>query len=164
MTLLRYFSQAFLAILIFWLGMGASTASAQTEGAQNADSTLTADVLQDTLYAKTDAEIRYCTFVIDMRDQKILPNRLLYYSYKKAMQQDKSRRFTYFQKYLETACNSQGIVLAYSEQEETKKLFIFNNVLTKSAKTTSTAPALAKPATQNTQSKPFAFLHRLFVR
>ncbi len=77
--------------------------------AQNADGTLTADVLIKTLYARTAAEKQYCEDVIAARDAKILPNRILYAAYRYAVQKDKDRRFTYFQTVLTKFCKEAGV-------------------------------------------------------
>ena len=81
---------------------------------QNADTTLTADVLAKTLFAKTPAEEKYCENVIAARDAKILPNRILYSAYQYAMKKDKDRRFAYFQTAMTQLCKDAGVTLSTS--------------------------------------------------
>ncbi len=132
------------AVTLFSVG-GISTGFAQTDavggiatdsgvvggGMTTADNTLTAEVLCNSLYARTDEEREYCEFVIRMRDENVLPNRILYYAYKKAMQQDNSRRFIYFQTVLELVCERQGIVLEESSTSKIKKFFSLPTIVTK---------------------------------
>ncbi len=122
-------------------------------GAASPDSTLTADVLSKSLYARTSAEIAYCEFVTRMRDEGVLPDKILYYAYKKAVQQEKSRRFAYFQTVLGLACDKQGVVLEESTAMKVKKFFSFSFSKTKPTQSKSAVPA-----------KPFAFLHQFFAR
>ncbi len=125
-----------------------------TAGTTTADNTLTADVLSKSLYAKTSEEIEYCEFVIRMRDEKVLPNRILYYAYNKATAQaENSRRFIYFQTVLELACDKQGIVLESANATKLKNFFGFSFTKTKAS-----APKVASPG------KPFAFFHKIFTQ
>ena len=156
-------SLSFAVNLLFFVCIG-NPCPAQTSGATSADNTLTAEVLRDTLYAKTGEEIEYCKFVIRMRDQKILPNKVLYYAYKKAMMQEKGRRFVYFQKILEMVCDNQGIILEDTKMTKAKKFFGFDSASDQSSQTNPVSFTLAKPISQNTSNKPFAFIQRLFTK
>lgn len=163
----RFFSLLFALLVPTLLGME-KVASAQTSGAQSADNTLTSEVLKDTLYAKTSEEIEYCQFVIRMRDQGVLPNKILYLAYKKAIEQEKNRRFTYFQNALVIICNKQGITLADSSNSvRVKKYFGFNTTSskpTKPVKAATATQATTKPSMQNTLTKPIILIQRLFTR
>ena len=90
--------------------LGLVTACGSALFANDAETTLTADVLAKTLYAKTATEKKYCESVIAARDAKILPNRILYSAYRYAMKKDKDRRFTYFQTALTKSCKEAGVV------------------------------------------------------
>ena len=90
---------------------GGSSFAQSTDFTQNASEALTAEVLINTLYARTAAEKKYCENVIAARNAKILPDRILYSAYRYAMQKDKSRRFTYFQITLTNLCKEAGITL-----------------------------------------------------
>jgi len=71
----------------------------------------TADVLKATLLARTADEKKFCDYVIHKRDDGTIPARLIYGVHRKAVTQDKGRRFTYFKTGLEIACKREGIVL-----------------------------------------------------
>ena len=102
---------AFLALV----SMCGGTLFAQTtDFVQNAEETLTADVLAKTLFAKTPAEEKYCENVIAARDAKILPNRILYSAYQYAMKKDRTRRFIHFQAALAQLCKDAGVTLPTS--------------------------------------------------
>ena len=79
--------------------------------ATDAETTLTADVLIKTLYARTAADKKFCENVIAARDAQILPNRILYAAYRYALKKDTDRRFTYFQTLLLKSCKEAGITL-----------------------------------------------------
>ena len=64
-----------------------------------------------TLFARTAEEQRFCVYVIERRDAGTIPPRLIYAVYRKAMQQDRGRRFAYFRTALEILCRREGIVL-----------------------------------------------------
>ena len=87
--------------------------------AQTAEATLTADVLIQTLYAKTAAEKKYCEDVVTARDAKILPTRIFYAAYRYAMKKEKGQRFTYFQTVLTKLCKDEGITLAATTPKKT---------------------------------------------
>ena len=77
----------------------------------DSDKRLTAVILKTTLYAKTDDEKDFCDYVIQKRDNGILPPRLLYGVYQNALTKEKGRRFAYFKSGLEIMCMREGIVL-----------------------------------------------------
>ena len=96
------------------------------------DKMFTADVLKATLFARTADEKRFCDYVIRKRDDGTIPARLVYGIHRKAMAQDRGRRFTYFKTGLEIACKREGIVLNSS-----------------SAKMSPSAPSLTLPSLKN---------------
>ena len=71
----------------------------------------TADVLISTLFARTAEERRFCEYVIQRRDEGTIPHRIIYGVYRKAMTQERHRRFAYFRAGLEIVCQREGIVL-----------------------------------------------------
>lgn len=79
---------------------------------------LTADVLKMKLYAKTEAEKEYCDFVIRKRNEKILPDRILFGAYRRAVQEDKGRRFAYFRRALEILCKEAKIDLKDTDEKK----------------------------------------------
>lgn len=97
--------------------------------AQTAETTLTADVLAKTLFAKTPTEKKYCENVIAARDAKILPDRILYAAYRYAMKKDKDRRFMYFQIVLPQFCKEAGVTLPTTITTKTshKPFSLFTN-------------------------------------
>jgi hypothetical protein len=129
---------------------------AQTISLEN-DTALTADVLIATLYAKTDTEKEYCENIIRLRDKKILPNRILYGVYRKSVNREKERRFTYFQTGLEILCKREGIDLEQSTSFKSINFFGFT-----ATKPTATAPT--KPQKAAEISKPFSFFYNLLRR
>jgi hypothetical protein len=117
--------------------------------------TLTADVLIATLYAKTDAEKEYCENIIRLRDEKILPNRIFYGIYRKSINLEKSRRFTYFQTGLEILCKREGIVLEQSASFKPVNAFSL----------TPTKPSVAVSKNSPTASgkqNPFSFIPKFY--
>ena len=76
-----------------------------------ANKLFTADVLKGSLFAKTVDEKRFCDYVIQKRDDGTIPTRLIYGVYRKALTQDRNRRFVYFKTALEIVCKREGIVL-----------------------------------------------------
>ena len=103
--------RVFLCFVLFGLAGGDSLFAQVVGAAQNAETTLTGDVLAKTLYAKTPAEKKYCETVIAARDAKILPDRIFYAAYRYAIKKDKDRRFIYFQTVLTQFCKEAGITL-----------------------------------------------------
>ena len=100
-----------LRLLIFFaIVLGFAAPCFAQQGAQPG-SNLTADVLIMTLFARTAEEQRFCIYVIERRDAGTIPPRLIYAVYRKAMQQDRGRRFAYFRTALEILCRREGIVL-----------------------------------------------------
>ena len=75
------------------------------------DKHFTANVLKQTLFAKTDDERKFCDCVIQKRDNGTLPVAIIYGVYQKAMTKDQGRRFAYFKAGLELVCQQRGIVL-----------------------------------------------------
>jgi hypothetical protein len=104
---------------------------AQNAAGEYGTEQLTADVLQKSLYAKTDEENAYCVFVVEQRDKKVLSNKILYSAYRYAVVKDKDRRFSYFKYSLEKLCKNAGVVL--KQEPEVKKtatplsIFRFSN-------------------------------------
>ncbi|MDR0335869.1 MAG: hypothetical protein LBI18_02145 [Planctomycetaceae bacterium] len=126
----------------------------QTNNAEN-ETTLTADVLISTLYAKTDAEKQYCEKIIRLRDEKILPNRIFYGIYRKSVTLEKTRRFTYFQTGLEILCQREGIVLERSASVTPTHLF---GNMTKDL----TVAIPEETTTMTEKQNPFSFIRKLF--
>lgn len=83
----------------------------QNISVENGSAALTADVLISSLFAKTPAEKDYCVFVVAKRDEKVLPNKILYGAYRYAVNKERDRRFTYFKLSLEKLCKDKKIVL-----------------------------------------------------
>jgi hypothetical protein len=129
---------------------------AQTNETEN-DTILTADVLISTLYAKTNAEKDYCEKIIQLRDKKILPNRIFYSVYRKSVNLEKNRRFTYFQTGLEILCKREGIVLELPVSFKPTNIF-------DGTSTDSTVAASNKEKTSTTTEKqnPFSFIRKLY--
>lgn len=132
------------------------------------ESYLTTDVLQKTLYAKTDAENNYCQFVIDCRSQGTLPNRILYAAYRYAMKKEKDRRFTYFQQSLVTLCKRENIVLENAPTTE-NGFFSFSSGKSAQTKAMITKANLTKtnakaPEGEKFYKKPFTFFSSMFQR
>ena len=115
------FRRFLLFLAVFWLisVCGNNLFAQNTNSAQNADTNLTADILEKTLYAKTPAEKKYCQAVIAARDAHILPNRILYSAYRYAMNKDKDRRLAYFQTTLTKFCKEAGVTLTTTESKKT---------------------------------------------
>jgi len=105
----RFIFRFFFFGLVLVCGLALFAQSA--DPAQNADAVVTADVLTQTLYARTAAEKKYCENVIAARDAQILPDRIFYSAYRYAMKKDKGRRFTYFQTVLTKFCKEAGVTL-----------------------------------------------------
>jgi len=112
------FSRRFLLFLVI-SACGNGLFAQNANSTQSADTTLTADVLEKTLYARTVADKKYCEDVIAARDAKILPDRILYSAYRYAMKKDKDRRLTYFQTVLSKFCKEAGITLPSAEAKKT---------------------------------------------
>lgn len=120
----------------------------------NSEGTITAEILRLKLYAKSEAENKYCDDVIKKRDEGVLPNRILVSAYRYAVQKEKTRRFIYFKTALERLCKEQKIEL---KAEKGKKQSYF----------TITKPSAAPPkATTNsaTATNPFTSFFRLLRR
>ena len=71
----------------------------------------TADILKATLFARTVSEKSFCDYVIQKRDEGVLPTQILYAVHQKAMKKDRGRRFVYFKTALEIVCKREGIRL-----------------------------------------------------
>jgi len=71
----------------------------------------TAEVLKRELFARTPEDRQFCDYVIKKRDDGTIPARIIYAVYRKAITQDKNKRFLYFKTALETLCRREGIVL-----------------------------------------------------
>jgi len=96
----------------------ASSCFAQQQSFPDADARFTADILKITLYARTVDERKFCDYVIEKRDDGTIPHQIIYFVYRKAMTQDRYRRFAYFKLVLEIVCQREGIAL-YSTQTQT---------------------------------------------
>lgn len=72
---------------------------------------LTADVLCAQLYVKTPEEEAFVTRCVELRDQGVLPNRLLYTAYRYAVKKNKSRRYYYFRIVILRLCEDNDIPL-----------------------------------------------------
>lgn len=121
----------------------------------SADSSLTVEILQMNLYAKTTAEKQYCEYVIEKRNEGVLPNRILYGAYRYAMKQDKDRRFTYFEMGLQKLCEESKIDLNASQAR--KKYFF-------STKPTTAPPEATKPSFNDATKSAFSSFFKLFRR
>ena len=99
--------QLFCFLLLFGLTVPCFAQKADPE----TDKMFTADVLKATLFARTADEKKFCDNVIRKRDDGTIPARLIYGVHRKAVTQDKGRRFTYFKTGLEIACKREGIIL-----------------------------------------------------
>ena len=98
-------------LICFTLVFGfAITGFAQKEDPET-NKLFTADVLKTTLFARTADEKKFCDYIIQKRDDGTIPTRLIYGVYRKAMTQDRNRRFAYFKSGLEIVCKREGIVL-----------------------------------------------------
>jgi hypothetical protein len=84
---------------------------AQQQSLSEADKQFTADVLKIMLFARPGDEWKFCEYVIQKRDDGTLPRPILYGVYRKAMEKDRYRRFTYFKLALEIVCQREGIAL-----------------------------------------------------
>jgi hypothetical protein len=84
------------------------TANFENEGF---GASLTVDILISTLYARTDAEKEYCKKIIQLRDAKMIPNRILYGTYRVAVTKERDLRLIYFQTSLEILCKREKINL-----------------------------------------------------
>ncbi|MDR1964463.1 MAG: hypothetical protein LBQ50_11840 [Planctomycetaceae bacterium] len=138
------------AMLLFFVSQGLT---------QNlpSDTDLTADVLIATLYAKTDAEKKYCENIIRLRDEKILPSRIFYGIYRKSISlEEKNRRFTYFQTGLEILCKREGIALDEFISFKSTNLF---GITSKSTVTVS-----EKTSAITEKQNPLSFIYKLFRR
>ena len=98
-------------LVCFVLVLGCAVPCFAQQTATNTSNRLTADVLKTTLFVRTAEEGRFCDYVIQRRDAGTLPPSLLYAVYRKAMAQDRVRRFAYFRNALEIVCRQEGIVL-----------------------------------------------------
>ncbi len=98
-------------VLTYWQGRAI---------AQDAETTLTAEVLAKTLYAVTPSEVQYCEDIINARNAGILPNKILFAAYKYAMKKEKDRRMVYFEIVIADLCKKQGIVLSLSSNASTR--------------------------------------------
>ncbi|MDR2704358.1 MAG: hypothetical protein LBC02_01140 [Planctomycetaceae bacterium] len=141
----------FVGLLMFFLAPQGFT---QTNDSEN-DTTLTADVLIATLYAKTDAEKEYCENIIRLRDEKKLPSRIFYGVYRKSINLEKNRRFTYFQTGLEILCKREGIILEQSASF--KPANVFSSTPTKSSVTVSKSSP-----TSTGKQNPFSFIPKFY--
>lgn len=142
--------------LAFALLLLTAAASAQENGTAD---TLAADVLAKNLYAKNSDEQMYCAYVVQLRDNKTLPEKIFYAVYYRAIEKEKARRFTYFRTGLEILCKREGVVLPEFSAVQTNKnsAFVWTNTTTPPAVNTSAAaPTTAK--------KPFAFFYSWFKR
>jgi hypothetical protein len=147
----------FSGLLMLFLAPQGFTQTSDSES----DTTLTADVLIATLYAKTDAEKEYCENIIRLRDEKKLPSRIFYGIYRKSINLEKNRRFTYFQTGLEILCKREGIILEQSTSFKPKNVFSL----------TPTKPSVTVSKSSSTSAgkqNPFSFIpkfyHSLFSR
>ena len=91
------------------LGFAVSCFAQQTP--TDLDKYFTADVLKVTLFPRTIEEMWFCDYVIQKRDDGTIPPQLIYGVYRKAMLQDRGRRFAYFRAALEIMCMREGIIL-----------------------------------------------------
>ena len=94
---------------LFILGFAAPCLAQRSDG--ETDKLFNADVLISTLFARTAEEKRFCEYVIQRRDEGTIPHRIIYGVYRKAITQERHRRFTYFRAGLEIVCQREGIVL-----------------------------------------------------
>jgi hypothetical protein len=140
----------FAGLLMFFLAPQGFTQTNDSES----DTTLTADVLIATLYAKTISEREYCENIIRLRNEKILPSRIFYGVYRKSINLEKNRRFTYFQTALEILCKREGIIL---EQSVSSKPNAFSSTPIKPSVTVS-----KNSPTSAGKQKPFSFIPKFY--
>jgi hypothetical protein len=79
--------------------------------AQQNNNRITAEMLKTNLYAKTPDEKKFCDYVIQKRDDGTIPVSIIHAVYRKALAQEKGRRFVYFKTALELVCKQRGIAL-----------------------------------------------------
>lgn len=117
------------------------------------------EVLEKTLYAKNSEEKAYCAYIIQQRDNGVLPMKIFYGVYYRAAEKEKARRFIYFRTGIEILCQREGVVLpAFSVVETQKKTgFLWTNTTSK--------PAVEKNgAASFSIKKPFSFIYSWFKR
>jgi hypothetical protein len=81
------------------------------QSATETDKQLTADVLKKTLFTRTADEEKFCDALIQKRDAGIVPSRIIYGVYRKALEKDRGLRFAYFKTGIEILCKREGIEL-----------------------------------------------------
>jgi hypothetical protein len=141
----------FAGLLMFFLALQGFTQTNDSES----DTTLTADVLIATLYAKTISEKEYCENIIRLRDEKKLPSRIFYGVYRKSINLEKNRRFSYFQTGLEILCKREGIIL--EQPVSFKPPNVFSATPTKPSATVS-----KNSPTSAGKQNPFSFIPKLY--
>jgi hypothetical protein len=102
--------------------------SSLTSNNQDSELKLTAPILQNTLYAKTESEREYCERVIEAAKSGILPKKILYYTYSNSITKDRNQRFIRFQMALEHICKKEKIDLKsdkVKKNESHRNFFLF---------------------------------------
>ena len=98
-------------LLCFALALGFAAPCLAQKNAADIDKLFSPNILKTQLFAKTAEERQFCDHVIQKRDDGTLPTRLIYGVYRKAIAEDRNRRFAYFKIGLEVACRREGIAL-----------------------------------------------------
>ena len=81
------------------------------DNVSDAGKQFTADVLKTRLFARTTEDQRFCDYVVQKRDDGMIPSKIFYVAYQKAMTKESNRRFLYFKTTLEILCEREGIAL-----------------------------------------------------
>ncbi len=106
---LKYTAAAFTAIL--GGGVCADASLPAQERKDSSEENLTPEIVCRTLYVRTTEEEAFVGKCFGLRDEGVLPNRILYTAYRYAVKKTKSKRFSYFKYTIVKLCRENNVVL-----------------------------------------------------